>query len=114
MSQRTNPMVLDQLATDPSYAVDFVIDNNVCIGNGGNGILINSGLYQIVHNTLVYNGDGISTFDLNDASASPSSAASYNVLDTYSPAGTGAWGGAFNTQSSGLIWPGGAQIGQLP
>ncbi len=28
MSQRTNPMVLDQLATDPSYAVDFVIDNN--------------------------------------------------------------------------------------
>ena len=28
MSQRTNPLVLDQLASDPSYAVDFVIDNN--------------------------------------------------------------------------------------
>jgi len=94
--------------------MDFVIDNNVCIDNGGNGILINSGLYQIVHNTLVGNGDGTSTFDLNDASTTPSSAASYNVLDTYSPAGTSAWGGAFNTQSSGLIWPGGTQLGQLP
>ena len=28
MSQRTNPLVIDQLASDPSYAVDFVIDNN--------------------------------------------------------------------------------------
>ena len=28
MSQRTNPLVIDQLASDTSYAVDFVIDNN--------------------------------------------------------------------------------------
>ena len=92
--------------------MNFVIDNNVCFGNGGNGILINSGLYQIVHNTLVNNG-GTTTFDLNDASTTPSSIASYNVLDTYSPAGTGVWNGAFNTNSVGTVYSGG-QPGQLP
>ncbi|MCD6595564.1 right-handed parallel beta-helix repeat-containing protein [bacterium] len=92
--------------------MDIVIDNNNCEGNLGNGIFINSGIYQILHNTLRYNGDGTTTFDLSDAGGG--SIASYNVLDTYSPSGTGVWNGAFNTQSSGTIWPGGIQLGQLP
>ena len=90
---------------------DFVVDNNVCERNTANGILINSGAYQILHNTLRYNGDGAITFDLNDISAVPASVASYNVLDTYSPIAV--WSGAFNTNSAGIMWAG-MQPGQLP
>lgn len=92
---------------------NFPVENNVIRGSGGNGIYLNGGTYQILRNTLIGNGDGSSTFDLNDNSPS-GSVASYNVLDTVNPSVGGVWGGAFNTNSGGIIWVGGAQTGQLP
>ncbi len=87
------------------------IDNNFIKNSIGNGILLQGVVAQVLRNTLLNNGDGGSTFDLNDMTPM-GTVASYNVLDTYFPIG-GVYPGAYNTNTLGIIWAG-IQSGQLP
>ncbi|MGC9315306.1 MAG: right-handed parallel beta-helix repeat-containing protein, partial [bacterium] len=88
------------------------IDNNFIKNSIGNGIVLQGVVAQVLRNTLINNGDGASSFDLFDMSPM-GTVASYNVLDTYFPVGSGAFPGAFNTNTMGAIWTG-IQTGQLP
>ncbi len=90
-----------------------VIEDNIVVNAYINGIWVNAGGTQILRNFVVGSGTSGAGVDLNSVATS-SVVASYNVLDSYTPAGTGAFSGAFNTQSNGTIWTGGSQPGQLP
>ncbi len=114
----TSGIIKNNKITDCSVGIDIynsnlLVDNNVVFGSTNDGLRIQNCTCQIFHNTLLGNGDGSTTFDLNDISTAPSSVASYNVVDTYAPSSSAAFGGAFNTNSAGTVY-GGTQPGQLP
>lgn len=90
------------------------IDNNIIRNNQNDGLMVGggSGNYLIVHNTLYNNnlsgGMGVDLSNLGCALV-----VSHNVVDTYSSAFSPV-PGALNTTSSGIIWVGAPQVGQLP
>lgn len=92
--------------------INTPIDNNMIKNSVGNGIVLQGVIAQVLRNTLINNGDGASSFDLFDMTPM-GTVASYNVLDSYFPVGSGAFPGAFNTNTMGAIWAG-IQTGQLP